>query len=231
MFLLKIIFKKNNGINNFLFFSVLSQVSKCSGNVLTLLLKSKFIMSENCWKDFLNSLIPCLCYLECFADKANILGRCIIKMFDPDVAKTTGLPHLELLKGNIRLLFSKNDLTRDEAMPRLFWLLNKEDMENKKLPKMSVLTGLNLNGICIGVKPIDYSNTPQTFYNPGKLWDVLEILGSENLEPNIRRSALSQLSAMLDDVSLHSVFVEQKGIAKILKILDNSLVNKRKNSE
>lgn len=201
------------------------QISQKSNNILVHLLKSKFVMSDLCWIDFLDALTPCLSLLQCFADKSTSLGRCIIKMFDPDVAKSTGLPQIELLKGNIRLLFSKNTLTRDEAISRLFWLLNKENSSNKKLPKMSVLTSLNLSGICATISPQEFSNVQQSFYDPGKICDVIDMLTSETLEPSLRKSALSQLSVMLEDVHLHSTFLEQKGLKKILGILDRSLVN------
>ncbi|KAK6637908.1 hypothetical protein RUM44_008330 [Polyplax serrata] len=204
--------------------SELEEVGNSSTTIMSHLLKSKYIMSDACWSDFMFALTPCLSLFQCYADKNTSLGRCIIKMFDPDIAKSVGLPHLELIKGNIRLLFSMNNLTRDEAISRLFWLLNREDLDHRKLPRMSVLTNLNLSGICSSVKPADYSSIQQSFYNPGKLCDVLEMLGSESLEPNLRRSVLSQLNIMLEDVLLHPTFLEQSGLKLILNILDKSLV-------
>lgn len=55
------------------------------------------------------------------------------------------------------------------------------------------------------------------------LQQVLELLSSRSVEPAIRRSALSQVSVMLEDNFLHSAFLEQNGLKLVLNILQNSL--------
>lgn len=224
--LTKFVCFNNYTLKQSLFFNyvLFLKVRRSSLDIITYLLKSQYIMSESCWNDFINALIPCMCLLQCYADKSTHLGRCIVKLFDPDVAALNGLSEIEVLKGNIRFLFSKNHLVRDEALSRLLWLLTKEDPQNLKLPRMSVLAGLSLSGICSSVKPEEFTTFDKSFYNPAKLCDVLEILSTEVIEPNIRRSALSQISVMMDDVNLHSTFVERNGLFKITKILDNCLV-------
>lgn len=183
-------------------------------------------MSETSWKNFITSLRPCLSLLQCYAEKSTALGRCIIKMLDPDMATTIDLPLIDIIKGNIRLLFSKDNLTRDEAISRLCWLLTKEDPNNEKLPRMSILQGLNLSAICSSVKPRELSRAKQSFYSVGNLSDVIEMLSGRDVEPSVRRSALSQISVMLEDCDLHASFLEQGGLELVLEILENCLIEK-----
>lgn len=55
------------------------------------------------------------------------------------------------------------------------------------------------------------------------LQQVLELLSTRSVEPAIRRSALTQVSVMLEDHSLHPAFLEQNGLKLVLDILQNSL--------
>lgn len=52
------------------------------------------------------------------------------------------------------------------------------------------------------------------------------VLRSSNVEPSIRRSALNQISVMMDDVLLHRVFLDAKGLEIILPILETALTEK-----
>lgn len=188
------------------------------------LLKGKIFFSDCSWQIFMKALIPCLPLLQCFADKSTPFGICVFKMLDPDISRTILLPPLDLLRGNLRLLFSKNHLIREEALLRLLWLLSKEDPEKKKLPRLNLLRGINLSSICSSVIPDDYCRLKQSFYSTDSLCNVIEMLCAENIEPSVRRSALSQLSVMLEDCHLHSTFLEQNGLNIIFDIFKNCLV-------
>lgn len=151
-------------------------------------------------------------------------------MLDPDVAASIQLSPLDVLRGNLRLLFVKDSLTREEAISRLCWILTKEDPNGKKLPKMSVLEGVNLTSVCSSAKPQEPSRARQFFYSVGSLCDVIEMLCAIGVEPSVRRSALSQISVMLEDAKLHSTFLEQNGLAAVLSILENCLVSTSRDS-
>lgn len=55
---------------------------------------------------------------------------------------------------------------------------------------------------------------------------VLRLLDSESVEPVIRRSALTQISVMLEDYLLHRVFIENDGVTILLRVMKNALIEK-----
>jgi rotatin len=57
------------------------------------------------------------------------------------------------------------------------------------------------------------------------LCQVMELLKSKEIDPVVRRSALTQVSVMLEDSNLHDQFLEQDGINLILDILHKALVS------
>lgn len=52
---------------------------------------------------------------------------------------------------------------------------------------------------------------------------VLELLKSSNVEPVIRRSALTQISVMMEDNLLHRMFLENDGIEVVMKVIRAAL--------
>jgi hypothetical protein len=54
---------------------------------------------------------------------------------------------------------------------------------------------------------------------------VVELLRSRGVEPVVRRSAVTQISVMLEDSNLHDQFLKQDGLNTILDILQNALVS------
>lgn len=56
---------------------------------------------------------------------------------------------LQVLKGNLRFLYSPSNDIREEALCRLIWLLGKEKDSVQKLPRLSSLHGLPLSSLCI----------------------------------------------------------------------------------
>lgn len=51
----------------------------------------------------------------------------------------------------------------------------------------------------------------------------MEVLNSETLEPVVKRSALNQVSVMVEDPLLHQVFLEMNGVRRVLDILRSAL--------
>lgn len=54
---------------------------------------------------------------------------------------------------------------------------------------------------------------------PSNLQQVLDLLKSPKVEPVIRRSALTQVSVMMEDYLLHSVFIQNKGVQLVLNVI------------
>lgn len=66
-------------------------------------------------------------------------------------------------------------------------------------------------------------------FQPSSLQQVLELLKSSNVEPVIRRSALTQISVMMEDSLLHSTFLANNGIEIVLAVIKSSLTEKNFN--
>lgn len=118
-------------------------------NMIIYALKGKIHMGEENWAKFVESLSPALPLLQCFADSSTLLGKCIIDMFNPDISNNIFIPYIEVLKGNLRFLYSPDVKVRKEAIYQLMWILEKEPNSMKKLPRLSSLQNCPLDSICI----------------------------------------------------------------------------------
>ncbi|XP_021941770.1 rotatin isoform X2 [Zootermopsis nevadensis] len=208
------------------------KIQQYSEEILIHLLKGKFLLPEPAWRSFLERLIPALPLLQCYADKTTSLGRTVVKIFEPETSQSIYLPMAEVLKGNLRLLFCSDPLTREEAVSRLTWIMNREERAFEKLPDFSSLRGLLLNSVCLTDRPVDldHRRMQQHFYQVSSLCQVVELLKSKGVEPAVRRSALTQISVMLEDHTLHDQFLEQDGLDLILDILHKALVDKERSN-
>ena len=55
----------------------------------------------------------------------------------------------QVLKGNIRFLFSPNSDVRNEAAYRLIWLLGREKDSGLKMPRIATVHNFSLSCACI----------------------------------------------------------------------------------
>ncbi|KYN02662.1 Rotatin [Cyphomyrmex costatus] len=202
-----------------------SRINEMSRDMLVFILKGKIQMGETGWLKTLEALIPVLYLLQCHADTYTPLGQCITKIFDPDVSNDIQLPFLEVLKGNLRFLYSSDNDIREEALCRLIWLLGKEKDSVQKLPRLSSLHGLPLSSLCIFERK-NFVKRSEGNYQRSNMLSVLEMLNEPNVDPKIRKSALVQISVMLSDTSLHKLFISQDGLPLILDIFNKSLIEK-----
>ncbi|XP_071558418.1 rotatin [Temnothorax nylanderi] len=202
-----------------------SRINEISRDMLVFILKGRIQMGETGWLKALEALVPVLYLLQCHADTHTPLGQCITKMFDPDVSNSIQLPFLEVLKGNLRFLYSPDSDIREEALCRLIWLLGKEKDSVQKLPRLSSLHGLPLSSLCIFERR-NFIKRSEGNYQRSNMLSVLEMLNEPNVDPKIRKSALVQISVMLSDTSLHKLFINQGGLPLILDIFNKALVEK-----
>ncbi|XP_011645189.1 LOW QUALITY PROTEIN: rotatin [Pogonomyrmex barbatus] len=202
-----------------------TRINEMSRDMLVFILKGRIQMGETGWLKTLEALIPVLYLLQCHADTHTPLGQCITKMFDPDVSNSIQLPFIEVLKGNLRFLYSPNNDIREEALCRLIWLLGKETNSVQKLPRLSSLHGLPLGSLCIFERKT-FIKRSEGNYQRNNMLSVLEMLNEPNVDPKIRKSALVQISVILSDTSLHKLFINQGGLSLILDIFNKALVEK-----
>ncbi|XP_008548822.1 rotatin [Microplitis demolitor] len=193
-------------------------------DILLYFLKGKLQMGDG-WLVFLEALTQVLPLLQCLAEMKSSLGQCVSKMFDPDIATSIQLPHLEVLKGNARYLFSSDGAIREEAACRLIYLLGTEKNSSDKLPHLASLHGLPLGSLLILDRQVSFKKIEGS-YQRSSLLSVVEMLKTKNVEPKVRKSALVQISVMLTDSSLHKLFLKESGFKIILDIFDKSLIEK-----
>ncbi|KAL3273445.1 hypothetical protein HHI36_014889 [Cryptolaemus montrouzieri] len=203
------------------------EIKKNAEDIIIHLIKCKILVTEDIWNKVIEALIPSLPILLIYATKLTPLGRTIINVVDPDIAKDLKLSTLDVFKSNILLLFSPEDLVRDEAFCRLCWILSTQDNSKNLLPRLNNINDKSLSNICY-ISPKSYdinkSRSVDRFYQPSSLHHVMELLDSVNVEPAIRRSALTQISVMMEDYLLHDIFLEKGGVQTVLKIMNSALV-------
>ncbi|KAL1501895.1 hypothetical protein ABEB36_007134 [Hypothenemus hampei] len=193
--------------------------------ILLYILKSKFILGDSLWRIFLEALLPTMPILMCWANNTTSLGRCLVNLADPDTAASLEIPHLIMLKINVQLLFNKDSLIRDEAFSRLCWLLAKQENCRDYLPKFNTIYDKALSNVCNIKSTVDVNKLRKSehFYQPSSLQQVLELLNSSGVEPVIRRSALNQISVMIEDHLLHDVFLASSGVELLANIMKRAL--------
>ncbi|XP_015116754.1 rotatin [Diachasma alloeum] len=201
------------------------RIKTLAEDILIFLVKGKVQMGESGWGTFLEALHPVFPLLQSLAETRSPLGQCISKMLDPDMYKEIGLTYLEVLKGNIRLLFASDGAIREESVFRLIYLLGMEKDSSSKRPRLSSLHGLPLSSLLILERQCSFKK-PEGTYERSNLSSVLEMLRMPNVEPKVRKSALIQVSVMLTDTSLHKIFMKEKGLETILEIFERSLLEK-----
>ncbi|XP_034182443.2 rotatin homolog anastral spindle 3 isoform X1 [Osmia lignaria lignaria] len=201
------------------------RIQEMAEEILVYILKGRVQMGEDGWLKSLEALAPVLPLLQCHTNSTTTLGQCITKIFDPDVSSSIQLPYIEVLKGNLRFLFSPDDDIREEAVCRLIWLLGKEKDSIQKLPRLSSLHGLPLSSLCISERQSVLKKSEGN-YQRSNLLSVLEMLNEPNVDPKIRKSALVQISVMLSDSSLHKLFITENGLSLILNVFDSALIEK-----
>ncbi|XP_031350383.1 rotatin isoform X3 [Photinus pyralis] len=202
------------------------EIQKYADNILVHILKCQILVTESIWNKVIDAILPVLPILICHATKMTVLGRSIVGILDPDTAKTFLIPPLEVLKSNLCLLFVGDSLAREEAVSRLCWLLTTQTNSRNLLPRMNSLRDKALSKACHvqRVADINRERPAQHFYQANALHHVLELLNAKDVEPTIRRSALTQISVMLEDPHLHYAFLDNNGIGIVLNAIENALM-------
>lgn len=120
-------------------FYFLDQIRRYAENILNYILKCKILVCESIWDKVIQSVVPALPIIACNANRATPLGKSIIGLMDPDLAKDIHLPFISMLKTNIQFLFLDDAPIREEAFSRLCWLLSSQENCRDYLPKMNML--------------------------------------------------------------------------------------------
>lgn len=93
------------------------------------------------------------------------------------------------------------------------------------MPKLSGIRSDTLSAVCVLQPLLDVNKLrhSQHFYPASSLQRVVEVLQAPQTEPTIRRSALSQLSVLLEDHLMHEVFLSEGGVALLIALMQAAL--------
>ncbi|VEN41222.1 unnamed protein product, partial [Callosobruchus maculatus] len=204
-----------------------SEIQRYSEDILSYILKCKILVSDSVWNKTIQALMTSLPVIACHTNRTSALSKTILSVTDPDTATALFLPELSVLKGNVQLLFVEDAFLRDEGFSRLCWLLSTQEDAKKLLPKFASLFDPALANICRLKRAVDVNKMRRIehFYQPSSLEQVMDILTSSNVEPVIRRSALNQVSVMLEDPLLHQVFLDSNGLEVVIDIMKTALAD------
>lgn len=123
------------------------------------------------------------------------------------------------------LLFVDDKIAREEAVSRLLWLLSTQYSNKEYLPRLNNINDKSLSYVCQIKRLYDFNKTRSTnnLYQSNSLHQLLDLLQSSNVEPVVRRSALTQMSVILEDPSMHTTFLQNNGIEVIITSMQMAL--------
>ncbi|XP_062593037.1 rotatin-like isoform X3 [Saccostrea cucullata] len=210
-----------------------SKVSQTGTEIICHILDGQLLMTEDLWREALNSLMRPLPVLQTYVDMGTKLGSSLLAMMDPAESESEGgLTYLEKLRGCIRIMFSTDIRARAEALKRLAWFLSNERDSNEKLPVFASLDVTNLTSIF--VMELQHSldeDLGRSVFQIDGLRKVYEIFVSSSVDPSVRKSAVDQLAIILQDHNLHTPFKAEGGVETILKHLKLGLVRSEAQNE
>ncbi|XP_035901362.1 uncharacterized protein LOC118507232 [Anopheles stephensi] len=199
-----------------------SKIHQCAETMLLFLCNSKAYLREK-WVDVQEILLPIAPLLQAAAVGLNEtkLGRVVIGMFHPDF----GLPWLDILQGNLRLLFHIQSGIREEALTRVLFLISSVERSEEFAPRIEHISDTIPNTICLLQVPYGIPRPPiLNVYDASAVKPLLDVLEQENGDPALRRSALAQLNVMADDPVLCELIHNTSGWVLVMQALSRSLL-------
>ncbi|XP_050081131.1 uncharacterized protein LOC126568659 [Anopheles maculipalpis] len=199
-----------------------SKIRQCAETMLLFLCNSKAYLRDK-WVDVQELLLPIAPLLQVAAIERNEtkLARVIIAMFHPDF----GLPWLDVLQGNLRLLFHSESTVREEALTRVLFLISSVERSEEFAPRIEHISDTIPNTICMVPVPYGLPRVKITnVYDASAVKPLLDALEQENGDPALRRSALTQLNVMADDPVLCELIHNTSGWVLVMQALSRSLL-------
>uniref|UniRef100_A0A1S4H7L0 Rotatin N-terminal domain-containing protein n=1 Tax=Anopheles gambiae TaxID=7165 RepID=A0A1S4H7L0_ANOGA len=199
-----------------------SKIHQCAETMLLFLCNSKAFLREK-WADVEEILLQITPLLQTVAvgREESKLRKAVLNMFHPDF----GLPWLDILQGNLRLLFHLESAVREEALTRVLFLLSSVEESEKLAPRIEHISDTVPNGVCLLSFPYDIRRQQvANVYEVSAVKPLLDALEQEEGDPTLRRSALTQLNVMADDPALCELIHNASGWVLVMKALYNSLL-------
>lgn len=224
-------------------------IRQAAEEVVLYLLKGERTMGSKLWQKFLETVLrPNLPLLECFAltssskldsqesETRSFLGNFVSSMLTPDSDRQviSGIRPIDIVKGNLRLMFNKHSDVRENAQAKIKCLLSQETDSSLKFPRFSNIVKTELTDYFIGHKVqmisrnIDDSGNEELATTVQDLFYILD--ADESVDSSLKRAALQKLNLILSGVSaLQKVFIDLGGIQILDQYLERCLSETNQN--
>ncbi|XP_073983394.1 rotatin-like isoform X2 [Rhodnius prolixus] len=185
------------------------KICKWAETILTLTLKCQMLLPALSWARLVDELTSVLPLLQAFSSQSTVLGRTIISTLDPDMSKILHLTDMQVLIGNLRLMFSKDLTSYEEAKIRLMYMLD--------ITASAIVLNQLFN---FSEDALQGKTNPPSNFAEESLLRVLEVISScSDDDRALIKSALTQLSLIMQDHTLHIVFLDNHGLDMVIKLL------------
>ncbi|XP_052871704.1 protein rotatin homolog [Anopheles cruzii] len=198
-----------------------TKIRRCAETMLLLLCNSRAFLREK-WTDVQELLLPIAPLLQAATIGATdtTLRKAVMGLFHPDCE----LPLLNVLQGNLRMLFHEDGKVREEALTRVLFLLSSTGQAGRFVPRIEHISDTIPSGVCLLKMPYDIGkHQVSDVYEVSAVRPLLDTLEQEECDPGLRRSALVQLNAMAQDPLLCGLIHNASGWPMVLKALYNAL--------
>ncbi|CAF3018794.1 unnamed protein product [Rotaria sp. Silwood2] len=209
-----------NGMND-----LATKVSDYSRLILLHLLQSKLLVSNEYWNNVMTIIAILLPQLQCYSNKIDPLGQCILALTSDTERENESLLTLnQRLQAALRYLFSKDkDVRKTGYRQCVGYLLSNTRIRLDDFYQFYPAD--KLFDLFITAQPTNNAEIlTKEYVNVENFLRVYTIFTDRNkIEANVRKSALEQMSMMLNDPSLHSSFLNHGGLERILEELKLNL--------
>ncbi|XP_050096814.1 protein rotatin homolog [Anopheles aquasalis] len=208
-------------ITCFGFPSANARIHRCAETMLLFLCNSRAFLHDK-WTDVQEILLPMapLLQLATIGAHETTLRKAVMGLFHPDCE----LPLLDVLQGNLRMLYHEDGSVREEALTRVLFLLSSTGRAGRFMPRIEDITDTIPNGLCLLKLRYDPAKHLSTdVYEVSAVRPLLDTLEQEDGDPGLRRSALVQLNVMAEDPLLCELIHNASGWPLVLKALYNAL--------
>ncbi|XP_014667682.1 PREDICTED: rotatin-like [Priapulus caudatus] len=186
------------------------KVSRYGGQILLHLLKSQLLMTTSMWSQLMDHISTLMPVLQGYTDSNSDLGKCLLHLVElPSDGNFEKLSSLEVLRGNVRLLFSPDHRVRIDAASRLVTMLAREDNAAEKHPDLTHAHVACLPNLFVLEHARSLEPTFVSAIQAEGMRKVCSIFTSaEKTDASIRKVACDQLALILQDVTLHQASLE-----------------------
>lgn len=191
--------------------------------IFEILLQSQNLFGAN-WYSLWPIITPVLPLLTCCTSTKKIEDL-LLKLYNPDLKL---IPYICVLKGNLILLFSKNEEIRSEALNRLLYSISSLKDSDNYIPNLTEVADTLPHDICSQNSDREYTNIFKDHSPLGpdvlsSLNNLLQLMESSDVEPLIRKTTLMQLNVLCTNWHLTGELSKSGAYFLVLRTLENAL--------